>query len=260
MNPGARGDLREVFDKEGFNVLVVANKFQTGFDQPKLVAMYVDKKLSGVDAVQTLSRLNRTFPGKSQDDVFVLDFVNDPEEIKAAFAPYYRTTLLAETSEPNLVYDLFEKLRDARIYEWHEVEAFAEVFFDPKGQQPNLQTYCRPAVDRYRSRLKAASERRRRAREAEDQALAREDEVAAENARLEQREAGEELDALETFRSDLRGFLRFYEFMSQVIAFDDPDLEKLSVFGRNLLPMLPRDPEDDAVGGLCRTCSSRRTG
>ena len=203
-----------------------------------------------MDAVQTLSRLNRTFPGKSQDDVFVLDFVNDPEEIKASFAPYYRTTLLAETSEPNLVYDLFEKLRDARIYEWHEVEAFAERVLRPEGPAaepadalpagggPVPGAACRP-----RASVAAAPARRRTRR------WRASDEVAAENARSEQREAGEQLDALETFRSDLRGFLRFYEFMSQVIAFDDPDLEKLSVFGRNLLPMLPRDPEDDAVGG-----------
>src|SRR5690625_1569927 len=87
INPGLMGrDLRDAFDTEDYNVMIAANKFQTGFDQPKLCAMYVDKKLQGVDCVQTLSRLNRTFPGK---ETFVLDFFNDPKDILEAFEPYY---------------------------------------------------------------------------------------------------------------------------------------------------------------------------
>jgi len=113
MNPGLKGrDLREAFDTDEFQILLVANKYQTGFDQPKLVSMYVDKKLAGVAAVQTLSRLNRTMPNK--DQTFIIDFVNDPAEIKKAFYPYFETAELADISDPNLIHDLQSKLDAAR--------------------------------------------------------------------------------------------------------------------------------------------------
>jgi len=137
MNPGLKGrDLRDAFDTDEYQVMIVANKFQTGFDQPKLCAMYVDKKLSGVDCVQTLSRLNRTYPGK--EDPFVLDFVNKPEDVLAAFKPYYRTAELEDVSDPNLIYDLQEKLEAERIFRREEVEAFADAFFDPRKTQDKL--------------------------------------------------------------------------------------------------------------------------
>ena len=105
-------DLAEAFKPSTYNVMIVAEKFQTGFDQPRLVAMYVDKKLGGVQAVQTLSRLNRTYPGK--DKTFVLDFVNEPEEVLEAFLPYYRKATLTATTDPNLIYDLVTKLDSRR--------------------------------------------------------------------------------------------------------------------------------------------------
>ena len=93
--------------------MIVANKFQTGFDQPKLCAMYVDKKLGGVECVQTLSRLNRTYPGKAESGTFVLDFFNEPEDILGSFQPYYQTAELADVSDPDQIFDLFDKLRAA---------------------------------------------------------------------------------------------------------------------------------------------------
>ncbi|MCA1754178.1 MAG: hypothetical protein LC641_05650 [Spirochaeta sp.] len=110
--------------------MIAANKFQTGFDQPKLCAMYVDKKLQGVDCVQTLSRLNRTFPGK---DTFILDFFNDAQDILESFLPYYNRAELTDISDAQIVYDIQTKLDQKQIYHWDEVEAFAAAFFDPKA-------------------------------------------------------------------------------------------------------------------------------
>jgi type I restriction enzyme R subunit len=161
--------------------------------------MYVDKRLSGVLAVQTLSRLNRMYPGK--EDTFVLDFVNKPDEILASFQPYYRTAQLAEVTDPNIVHELMTKLNKANVYFWSEVEAFAEAFFNPKVKtQGALHAQLKPAFDRF--------------------------------------EALEEEETRELFRKDLGSFIRMYEFLSQIIPYNDPELEKLFVFGKNLMPRL----------------------
>jgi len=124
MNLGLKGrSLAAAFDTDEYNVMLVANKFQTGFDQPLLAAMYVDKKLSGVTAVQTLSRLNRTYPGKGNP--YILDFVNNPDDILAAFMPYYRQATLAGPSDPNVIHDLRDKLDLAQIYTESEVDGLA---------------------------------------------------------------------------------------------------------------------------------------
>ncbi len=218
MNPDVRGrDLRQVFDTDAYQVLIVANKFQTGFDQPLLCAMYVDKKLSGVTAVQTLSRLNRTAPGK--ENVYVLDFVNEPDEIFAAFAPYFRTAALSNVSDPNLVHDLQAKLDDERLYTDAEVDAFARAYFDPRGKQGDLQPHIAPAVDRYR-------ERRRAAEAANDSAA---------------------LDALDIVHKDLGSFVRAYEFLSQIIDYGDSELEKRYVFYKHLLPWLRQERRHDPI-------------
>jgi len=156
MNPGLKGrDMRKAFDTDEYQVMLAANKFQTGFDQPKLCAMYVDKRLAGVECVQTLSRLNRTCgPAKR---TFILDFVNDPEEILSAFKPYYRTAELSDVSDPNLIHELEDKLRDAQIFEWHEVEQLAKAYFDPKGTQEQLVAACAPGKERFRARWEAAT-------------------------------------------------------------------------------------------------------
>ncbi len=199
MNPDIKGqEPSEAFKHDEYRILLVANKYQVGFDQPLLHTMYVDKRLSGVLAVQTLSRLNRMYPGK--DDTFVLDFVNKPEEILKSFQPYYRTAQLEEVTDPNLVHELMTKLNKAGVYYWSEVESFAQAFFNPKVKtQAALHGVLKPAFDRYV------------ALEAEPQEL---------------------------FRKDLASFLRLYEFLSQIIPYNDPDLEKLFVFGKNLMPRL----------------------
>lgn len=121
--------MPEKFHGGEYQVLLVAEKYQTGFDEPLLHTMFVDKKLSGVKAVQTLSRLNRTCFGK--EDTFVLDFVNSAEDIRAAFAPYYEETTIEETTDANIVYELKSKLDEFRVYWASEIESFAKVFFKP---------------------------------------------------------------------------------------------------------------------------------
>lgn len=198
MNPDIKGqDPAEAFKADEYRVLLVANKYQTGFDQPLLYAMYVDKRLSGVMAVQTLSRLNRTYPGK--DGTFVLDFVNKPEEILESFQPYYRGAQLEDKTDPNIVHDLQIKLDKSGVYFPTEVEAFAKDFFDPKRKQASLHSHLKPAAERF--------------------------------AELEEGKA-------EQFRKDLGTFLRMYDFLSQIIPYNDPELEKLYVFGKNLMPRI----------------------
>ena len=131
--------------------LIVAEKYQTGFDEPLLHTMFVDKKLSGVKAVQTLSRLNRTTRGKV--DTFVLDFVNSAEDIKASFEPFYEETVLLEETDPNVVYDMKNTLDDFRVYQKSEVDKFADIFYQSENQSAGdlgkLQGQLRPAADRY---------------------------------------------------------------------------------------------------------------
>jgi type I restriction enzyme R subunit len=130
MNPALKDrDMRKAFDSDDYQVMIVANKFQTGFDQPKLCAMYVDKKLGGVECVQTLSRLNRTFPGKAETGTFIVDFFNEPEDILLSFQPYYQTAELADVTDPDVIFDLSGKLRVAGIFQWREVQQFCDTFF-----------------------------------------------------------------------------------------------------------------------------------
>ena len=140
--------IKLAFDTDAYQLLIVAPKFQTGFDQPKLVAMYVDKRLDGVLAVQTLSRLNRTYAGKEK--TFVLDFRNDAEDILKAFLPFYRTARLSGITDRNLVYQLRQLLDSAGIYLWSEVETFARAYFDPKGKQAAIQAPLKQAYERFK--------------------------------------------------------------------------------------------------------------
>ena len=191
------------FEKPEYRFLVVANKFQTGFDQPLLHTMYVDKKLGGVNAVQTLSRLNRTHPGKQ--GVMVLDFANEAEEIRKAFEPYYETTLLSEETDPNLLYEVQGRLLGFGVFMEDDVEAFARVYFNPRAGQDRLYAALEPARRRF-------------------------DDLASD-------EGGD-------FRGQLSDYVRLYAFLSQVLTFADPDLEKLYVFARHLRRLLPADPDE----------------
>ena len=239
MNPNLKGrDLRKAFDSDDYQVMIVANKFQTGFDQPKLCAMYVDKKLGGVECVQTLSRLNRTYPGKAESGTFVLDFFNEPDEILAAFQPYYQTAELADVSDPDLIFDLFDKLRAAGIFLWHEVDQFCDAFFVKNKSNAAIANICKPAVERWKLRYKSAIDAYKQAREMFERTRKTGDAVLIANAENSFKECKREKDALDIFKKDLGTFVRFYEFMSQIVDYNDKDLEKLSLYARNLRPML----------------------
>ena len=195
-------ELPDRFDSPDYNVLLAADKYQTGFDQPKLQAMYVDKRLDGVQAVQTLSRLNRTAPGKP--DPFVLDFRNEPEDIAAAFAPYYDRTEIEETTDPYRLDQLRAELDDTGIYHQDEVDAFAKVYFSNrnlahKRTHAALQAKLQPALQRY--------------------------------------QATDEDEAID-FRDKLNAFYKLHAFLSQIIPYGDSELEKLALFARFLIPYL----------------------
>jgi type I restriction enzyme R subunit len=249
MNPNLKGrDMRKAFDTDDYQVMLVANKFQTGFDQPKLCAMYVDKKLGGVECVQTLSRLNRTYPGKAETGTYVLDFFNDPDDILKAFQPYYQTAELADVSDPDLIFDLYDKLRAANIFTWQEVEQFCEAFFIASKTSAALANICKPAVDRWQKRYKSAVDAFKQAKEMFDRTKKTADAVQIANAENSFKQCKQEKDALEIFKKDLGSFVRFYEFMSQIVDYDDKALEKLSLYARNLRPLLRETfMEEDSI-------------
>ncbi|MDA7878530.1 type I restriction endonuclease, partial [bacterium] len=155
MNPDLKGqDIREAFKDDQYQILLVANKFQTGFDQPLLCGMYVDKRLAGIQAVQTLSRLNRFYPGKT--DTYVLDFVNHPQEILDAFKTYFTTAQLSDTTDPNLILDLRSKLDALGYYDEFEIDRVVEVVLNPKAKQSQLEAALTPVADRLLKQFAAA--------------------------------------------------------------------------------------------------------
>ncbi|MFC7483904.1 hypothetical protein ACFQX7_33135 [Luedemannella flava] len=198
-----------------YRILVVAEKYQTGFDQPLLTAMYVDKPLTGVAAVQTLSRLNRTNKHKSQEDVFVLDFANVADDIQAAFKPYFETTI-TEPTDPNLLYDKQREVEDYQLLVASEMDAFTEALLAAESRaagdaalrkaHAELYRFTKPAVDRFV-------------------------ELSAHDP-----------DHAEEFRSALSDFVRAYSFLAQIVGYADADLERLYLYGRYLLLRLPRQP------------------
>lgn len=208
MNPGASSDLAAAFEGETYKIMLVANKFQTGFDQPLLSAMYVDKKLSGVTAVQTLSRLNRTHrtaSGEQKRKTFVIDFVNKPEDIRTAFEPYFKNATLETETDPYVVVHLATKLAQAGIYTDEQVRKVAELWVTRKGNNA-LSAAISPAQHDFRRRYA-------RAIEAEDQVT---------------------LNSLDLFRKDVSTYARLYDFMSQIVDYGDPYMEMLSIFLRLL--------------------------
>ena len=223
MNPNLKGQgIREAFDTDDYQILLVANKFQTGFDQPLLCGMYVDKRLAGITAVQTLSRLNRAYLGK--DTTYIVDFINDPEEILAAFKAYYETAELANVTDPNLVFDLRMKLDAAGFYDEFEVNRVVEVEFNPKAKQSDLEAALLPVVSRILQRYKAAQDRKKAA-------LAKQDNKSAEAAQ-------NEMNALLLFKHDMGAFQRMYAFLSQIFDYGNTAIEKRYIFFKRLLPLL----------------------
>lgn len=237
MNPNLKGrDMRKAFDTSEYQVMLVANKFQTGFDQPKLCAMYVDKKLGGVDCVQTLSRLNRTYAGKEM--TFVLDFVNEAEEIQAAFEPYYKTTELEDVTDPNLIYQMQTKLQGNAIFGNNDIENYAEAFFNPKGTQASMSSALKPSVDRYKTRYKEALEEINTLNNLLENAKKNQDNKLITNCEHDLKSAYEKKNALELFKKDMISFVRMYEFLSQIVDYSDVELEKMWAFTKGLIPNL----------------------
>ena len=230
MNPGLRGrDIREAFKTAEFNILIVANKFQTGFDQPLLSAMYVDRKLGGIQAVQTLSRLNRSYPGK--DTTYVVDFINEPAAVLAAFRQYHKTAELAGVSDPNVVLDLRAKLEATGFFERFEVDRVARVAVKPNAAQAELDAAIMPVSSRLLTRFKIAKS-----------TLQNEAESSAAH-----RGAKAETDNLVLFKGDLGTYARVYEFLSQMFDYGNTDYEKLYLFAKLLLPLLTFGRERDGV-------------
>ncbi len=221
MNNGIAGrEIPRQFDTEEYQILIAADKFQTGFDQPLLHTMYVDKRLSGIQAVQTLSRLNRTHAGK--EDTFVLDFHNDRDEILKAFQDYYEVTTVGDEADPSRMYALQAELEASGVFTTDEVEEFCRVFFVRKAKQSTsdhakMNAILDVAVGRFRSLR---------------------DEVKGTMPEDEWQDA--KAEAQEKFRAILTAFRGLYSFLSQVIPYEDSDLEKLYAYGRFLLKKLPR--------------------
>jgi type I restriction enzyme R subunit len=211
MNSGlSESELPEAFERDDYRVLLVAEKYQTGFDQPLLQTMYVVKRLAGVQAVQTLSRLNRIAPGKSR--TFVLDFANEEDDIFQAFKPYYETTPVGENADPQRLSELQHRLLEWAIFTPADVTAFAEIWYSQKrehsaGDHKKLNAGLDTVVQRF-----------------------------------EERE-GEEREG---FRGQLTAYRNLYAFLSQIIPYQDSDLERLYAFVRNLLAKLP--PPGDGRG------------
>ena len=196
--------IENSFKEPQYRILIVASKFQTGFDEPMLQTMYVDKRLDGLQCVQTLSRLNRVATGKT--DTLVLDFVNEPEQIEAAFQQYYQTTTLAEETDPNRLYDLQSQLEGFALYDTGTIDRFCEIFYDPDQSDELLQGILDEVVERW-SEL--------------------------------------ERDDREEFRSTLQSYIRLYGYISQLITFTDGALEKLYIFSHSLNKKLPKREHPD---------------
>ena len=233
LNPDLHGrEMRKAFDTRDYRVMIVANKFQTGFDQPKLVAMYLDKKVSGVEAVQTLSRLNRTYAGK--DKTFVIDFANEAEEIEKAFKTFYRDAQVADVQDANIVYDLKHKLDAALLYETAEVAAFATAIVDLNVTHQKLYSLTQAPTDRFNSKLKALNEAIETWERAWRAAHEAGDEKTADNAEAQRAELATERDKLMVFSEGLNKFVRTYEYVAQLVDFGDPVLEGYASFARLL--------------------------
>ena len=229
LNPGLKGrDICEAFKGDEYQILLVANKFQTGFDQPLLCGMYIDKRLDGIQAVQTLSRLNRCHPGK--DTTYVLDFVNEPQEILNAFKTYYTTAQLSDVTDLNIILNLRAKLDATGYYDDFEVNRVVEVELNPKAVQGQLAKALEPVADRLLKRYTAAQN------------------VFREATAVKEKQAAKDImDALQLFRSDMATYTRAYTFLSQIFDYANTELEKRAIFYKHLIRLLKFGQEREGV-------------
>lgn len=216
MNGFVEGDTKDKFDTDEYRLLVVANKYLTGFDQPKLCAMYVDKKLAGVLCVQALSRLNRSAPkwGKKTEDLFVLDFFNSVEEVKAAFDPFYTATSLSEATDVNVLHELKDAMGDVGVYEWYEVEDFVTRYFNSEDAE-SLGPIIDIAADRFNDQLELENE--------------------------------DKID----FKVKAKQFVKIYGQMASIMPYEIVAWEKLFWFLKFLIPKLHvSDPDSELLDEL----------
>lgn len=205
LNGFKEKELPQMFEKDEYKILIVADKYQTGFDQPLLHTMYVDKKLSGVRAVQTLSRLNRMCAGK--EDTFVLDFANSRETIFQSFQPYYEVTTVTDETDVNHLYDLKARLDDFQVYWQEEIDDFANIYFHPNTNlnkaknQKYLYSFTDPSVERFKE--------------------------------LEEERQDE-------FKKSIRSWTNLYSFLAQIMPFTDVEFEKFYAFAKLLQTRLPK--------------------
>jgi type I restriction enzyme R subunit len=212
LNGFKEKELPQMFDTEEYKILIVADKYQTGFDQPLLHTMYVDKKLSGVRAVQTLSRLNRMCSGK--EDTFVLDFANDRETIFQSFQPYYEVTTVTDETDVNHLYDLKARLDEFQIYWQEEIDNFANVYFNPSTNfnhaknQKYLYSFTDPAVERFQEL--------------------------------------EPIEKQDEFKKTIRTWTNLYSFLAQIMPFVDAEFEKFYAYAKLLQTRLPKKDLSEA--------------
>jgi type I restriction enzyme R subunit len=201
---GFNGRIPDGMKDPRYRILIVSNKFQTGYDEPLLQSMYVDKRLSGVQCVQTLSRLNRTKTGKLE--TFVLDFVNDTEDIVDSFQPFYESTILTEETDPNILYDLVTEIEQYNLYTKYELDSFCKELYDDNSSVSKMENHINPIVDRYNQRLN-----------------------------------DEEKDK---YKSLIQSFIRLYSYISQISDFTEVHWEKTYLFLRMLNKKLPKGKFD----------------
>lgn len=253
MNPGVSGqDLRIAFERPEYRVMLVADKFQTGFDQPKLVAMYIDKKIGNdVEIVQTLSRLNRTAPGK--DETFIIDFVNAPENVRRAFSMYDDGALIEDAQDLDVVYEIKKQLDEHGLYEGEDLDAFKQARFKSlrditQAQEPQHKALY-AATERptrlYNQKLKMLRDAIATWESAYEKARIGKDQAGMKSADHQRKDTAEQVAALMGFKSGLARFCRTYAYIAQLIDFGDPELENFAAFAKLLAKRLNGVPADN---------------
>ena len=262
MNPEVNGqDLRVAFDRPEYRVMLVADKFQTGFDQPKLVAMYIDKKIANdVEIVQTFSRLNRIAPGK--DEIFIIDFVNDPENVRRAFAMYDDGAQIDDVQDLNVIYDIKEKLDAQWIYDAEDIAAFKEARFKTirditqakEPQHKALYAATERPTRLFNQSLNTFREEVDTHEDAYEKARRHGDEAGAKTADHHRREHADQIKSLMTFKAGLGRFCRTYAYIAQLVDLGDPELENYASFAKLLQKRLNGEsPENIDLKGLVLT-------
>lgn len=252
MNPDVAGqDLRLAFERPEYRVMLVADKFQTGFDQPKLVAMYVDKKIANdVEIVQTFSRLNRIAPGK--DEIFIIDFVNDPANVRRAFAMYDDGAQIDDMQDLNVVYEIKEALDAQGLYEAEDLAAFKDARFKTirditQAQEPQHKALY-AATERptrlFNQRLKMLREAVNTWESAYEKAHSQGDQAGMKTADHHRREHADQIKTIMTFKAGLGRFCRTYAYIAQLVDFGDPELENYAAFAKLLQKRLNGEPSE----------------